>query len=630
MGGRPPHGLLLASMAEPFSSLPEFVENEVGESLQSRTESLPTFRELGPPDLCHALKTSGRKDVGSYHLVSGIDASSSATLATYITSLTHDMETNSAWFGSKTPQKLKAGVYCCYNAFSREDLRVEVCIPGSVTTYTVNARGERHEPTPETWQETYLSAVLRAILYADDAHYVLLGYRRFDPIPTKDHEVRFLMAAENLFFKGWQLGSEPEVQVATVVLNHLSAGILKYFGQASRFEFAVNLFEKLWSREPEVAALVAQAYLGMNEEIKAVQVMHRALQDNPHSYVVLGVQADLMRQKKELPWAIELCKQAVNSAPSEFTTWAHLAECYIDAGMWTEALLTLNSCPMFTFSERDLHRIPPAARTHFPIPILAARSNMLDKAPSNDTDSDGTLQRLPALALRGTFARAYNILAKLVHKVGWDDLLKYRSEVFVMEEEYRKQGDAFAAPHEKKADDHHGLSFTDKRLCERWLDNLFMVLYEDLRVYTIWRAEQAHYGRQSAPMKRTALDWEMLGELATRLHHPEEAREAFLQCVLQSHRPKAYLRLLEYFTEKGNVEQALSMAMHLTAYHHRWYNDSVYPGDVSRHLFKLIRAEGLGKVSNTLISMNPPSAMLRLMQRYFAYAQEFLLPGTAQ
>jgi hypothetical protein len=41
--------------------------------------------------------------------------------------------------------------------------------------------------------------------------------------------------------------------------------------------------------------------------------------------------------------------------------------------------------------------------------------------------------------LRGTFARAYELLANLVSQIGWDELLKTRSAVFVMEEEYRMQ-----------------------------------------------------------------------------------------------------------------------------------------------------------------------------------------------
>ena len=60
----------------------------------------------------------------------------------------------------------------------------------------------RHEATPEIWQETYMSAILRGIRYADDASYRLAGYRKMDPITTPDAEIRFLKTAEALFFKG--------------------------------------------------------------------------------------------------------------------------------------------------------------------------------------------------------------------------------------------------------------------------------------------------------------------------------------------------------------------------------------------------------------------------------------------
>lgn len=68
-----------------------------------------------------------------------------------------------------------------------------------------------------------------------------------------------------LSLPGWQLGSEPEIQVATVVSNHLTSGIMKYFGDSFSYGPAVNLFEKLVVREGEVACLLAQSYLGMSE-----------------------------------------------------------------------------------------------------------------------------------------------------------------------------------------------------------------------------------------------------------------------------------------------------------------------------------------------------------------------------
>lgn len=64
----------------------------------------------------------------------------------------------------------------------------------------------RHEATPEIWQETYVSALLRSILYSDDPTYWLDAYRKLDPITSLEAEIRFLQAAESLFMKGtWTL-----------------------------------------------------------------------------------------------------------------------------------------------------------------------------------------------------------------------------------------------------------------------------------------------------------------------------------------------------------------------------------------------------------------------------------------
>jgi hypothetical protein len=62
-------------------------------------------------------------------------------------------------------------------------------------------------------------------------------------------------------------------------------------------------------------------------------------------------------------------------------------------------------------------------------------------------------------------------------------------------------------------------TFSNKRLCERWLDNLFMVLYEDLRIYTFWRTESAHYRTQQMPYRKSGTEWELLGDLSLRLWH---------------------------------------------------------------------------------------------------------------
>ena len=58
---------------------------------------------------------------------------------------------------------------------------------------------------------------------------------------------------------GWQVGSDPEIQVATVVSNHLTNAIMKYFGDSGRYQHAANLFEKIIVKEPEVSSLLAKS-----------------------------------------------------------------------------------------------------------------------------------------------------------------------------------------------------------------------------------------------------------------------------------------------------------------------------------------------------------------------------------
>jgi hypothetical protein len=148
--------------------------------------------------------------------------------------------------------------------------------------------------------------------------------------------------------------------------------------------------------------------------------------------------------------ALKLAKLAVVHAPSEYMTWAKLTEIYTDINDFESALLSLNSCPMFTYCERDAQRMPPPARTHLPLKpeqasltgedpnkIQPLNGMVSDENDPRENEVHPELARLPSLSLRGTFLKAYMLLIRIVSRVGWDDLLKYRSRVFVMEDEYR-------------------------------------------------------------------------------------------------------------------------------------------------------------------------------------------------
>ncbi|KAH8732506.1 Chs5p-Arf1p-binding proteins-domain-containing protein [Phaeosphaeriaceae sp. PMI808] len=594
-------------------------------------------------------------------------------------------------------------------------MRVQVYIPGTVESYCIDERGDKRVATDELWLETYLCSVLRAYSYADDGSgdtiKKIVGVRRFNPITSTESEHKFLDAAERLFFSGWQLGSDPEIQVPNLVSNHLTTGLLSYIQTTGRYASGINLFEKLRTRDPEISSLLARVYIEADEEVKAVQLLHEAIQDLPMDYSLLDCQADFCNKKGRGDLALEIAKRSVVSAPSEFGTWARLAEIYVSLEQWDLALLTLNSCPMFTYQDKDAPRMPEPQKVFLP----TMPETMCDEIEDSNLDDmelvHPTLKKLHAAGFKGTFLKAYVLLTEITKKIGWDQLLKIRSQVFVMEEEYRHEKTG-QQPHSRSAsttalrspspgaraqlngndhgdveerssvdeaatngepstspivaaaeesiekpghtvasevvkagsEDPHPLPstsnttdpsqpnythFQNKRLCERWLDNLFMVLYEDLRVYTIWRTEMAQYRQQQLLYKKSAEEWEILGELAERLHHQEEALEAYESCLQIRFSPKAMRGVLKYGfvgEDKGKTRDACAALIRLVTWQYRWYSE--FSPSLLFTIRKLIEEEGAVKIRSIIQGTSLPQHVLDLTHQYAALCAAFRSSGS--
>lgn len=643
----------------------------------------------------------GAKQTGVYHHVTGIDASSSASLAAYVNTLTFN--------STDKTHKVVSGLYCCYNAFSHLDMRVEVKIPGGVESYCVDERGDRRVATDGLWLETFLCAVLRAYSYGDDGSgdtiKKIIGVRRFNPITNTEMEHKFLEAAERLFFNGRQLGSDPEVQISNVVSNHLTAGLLKYIRTTGRYTSGVNLFQKLRERDVEVSSLLARVLIDGDEEVQAVRLLHDSIQDIPMDYALLDCQASFCLSKGESEMALECAKRSVTAAPSEFSTWARLAEVYVALEQWDLALLTLNSCPMFSYEDKDSPRMPEPSRVLLPILPETALDEIDEGQPRQGEPHDQvhiSLRKLRAATYQGTFLKAYSLLTQIAAAIGWDQLLRTRSQVFVMEEEYRNERQHSTTPKaptsknastvalsgtpngtedtdnegsgsEVDTEDHPGasngpangmkensmmaadrtmekpvptvkaeevkagneepdpshsnyVSFQNKRLCERWLDNLFMVLYEDLRIYTIWRTEMSQYRQQQLVYKKSAAEWEILGDLAERLHHNPEAVEAYEQCLTIRFSPKATKGLLKLYEKRGDIRNTLSTLIRLITWQYRWYSE--FSPELLYSIRRLIEDEGALKVRSIIQSTNSPQNVLDLTHEYCALCATFRSTGT--
>jgi hypothetical protein len=96
-------------------------------------------------------------------------------------------------------------------------------------------------------------------------------------------------------------------------------------------------------------------------------------------------------------------------------------------------------------------------------------------------------------------------------------------------------------------------------------------------VYTIWRSEYAQYKQQSIPYKKSASEWEILGELASRLHHHDEALEAYNATLKIRFSPKALRGLLKDQEKRRDNLNALRTIIKLTAWQYRWYSEVCFP-----------------------------------------------------
>ena len=97
---------------------------------------------------------------------------------------------------------------------------------------------------------------------------------------------------------------------------------------------------------------------------------------------------------------------------------------------------------------------------------------------------------------------------------------------------------------------------------------------QDLRVWTIFRAEVAHFKTQHVAYRKTGMEWEILGELGLRLQHKEEAKEAFQGCLDSSrYSAKPWIKLLDTYAEEGDIQRTLQVAIRVAAYQYGEYTE---------------------------------------------------------
>lgn len=643
--------------------------------------------------------------VGTYLYYTGLDNSSASAVAAHLNQLANVLsrKEGQTWFGKKVPFHVSKAVYCTYDAFRAVDVIVAVHMPGRVSVRVVGRHGEQTQESEAIWREVFVCGVLRALLGPeDDDEQVnsIVESRNLNPFSEEGNAKYFFDCFETVFEFGVRLGCTAESgNVGSMVDNYLIDGFFKAVEITDMHDYALEVLLRLRERFECVDFLIAKLYLSRDQQIKAIRQIHQGLKHNPRDAFLLILQSQYLSSKGKHDLAVPIATEAVNSEPSSFKAWLNLAQTYLDANQVPEALLALNSAPMNPYREQTHHKKNQYLKSEdlnlpqpndVKIPEVDSLNSQI--VQTEHKDADQTLLNLQASNLKSTFAKAYKILTDIVQRIGWERLLESRAQIFVMEEEYRTSKSTTTvnstsnppAPastpsyseserdnttitgqttplNDASSPSSESSSFKKKRLCERWLDHLFLILYDDLRTYTLWQGELMQFEAQNSTYKKTALEWEHLGMCALRLHHNREASVAFTNALSSRFAPTAARNLLRFYLNQiketedrllelqntpkelqihHNVETltqlskkipqyddaAIPLIINLTAWNHRWYTE--FSSYLTVAVKQIVARDGLVRLQTEVkANYEKQSGVEELMGDSWKYLEVFKLEG---
>lgn len=667
------------------SSIPEVKETTIGEALDERKAKVPQFQDLGPPDMITLVKfiaystspsnihtkskgvdnpefsitdfhsTDNLKgEIGTFFYTLGVDTSDPTSIAVFLKDIADIISDQpQPWFGKVKNYHVSRITLSTWNSFRKCDINVVVRFPGTLHTFILDYEGEQIKDFGEDsktqfdliWAETFISGVVRSLmLMKDNAEegeaQPLVETLVLNPLTSGQINKTadsFIDLFPLVYENGVLLGSPCTVKIVTRTNNYLVETLIEIVRLTCNIQKCRIMLEKLSVTFPEVLIILAKVLFACNMEIDAFQLTNNILSSfekltienkNENRSEILTVQAEyLLDFKHDYMLAKEIAQYSVDSSPSEFKPWYLLSKSYIRLNNIESALLTLNACPILPLKDKYiLKRVVPIkseTNLHLPLPVDVKLEKVNSINPQDIQleikSADPALINLAATNLKSTFQLVYRLLSEVVMITGWESLLKYRSEVFVMEEE-----NGVSDTNTVRILTTH-LQRSTKRLCERWLDNLFMLLFKDLKIYTLWQTEQTYFDAQNSTYSRLTTEWEMFGLCACRLGHHPEAIRAFQIGLSQRFSPQSARKLLEYYIKESqklknhilqpnsdlksskvieSIEEIdnkiIDLCTQIACWNHRWYIE--YSTKLIDSMTVAIQDMGISKVSNEIKS----------------------------
>lgn len=572
------------SKSKPQIISPKIQENTLGEIIKYRNEIMADFKELGQPDLIHLSKydKSNKVEIGEYHYAIGINTSSIIQPFMYIQTIQlNDKD-------PATNKHMKVGTYCSYNIFSRGDLRIRCQFPGTVSpmiqfipadkskiTMNINNDEEKYQ---YLWKETYASSLIRCLLFSDSIERHLPGMCKFNPLQsTKDAKEAIKLICE-FIPRGPETGSADIINRASLVNNYLVDSLMKLLSITKYYDLAINEIKGLMKdKRINLNVLIVKILLLKNDNAKAVRLMRDCLIKVPRDGWMLYEQAKFLILQNRPDLALVSATKSVECLPGEFLCWKNMILIYILQQDLRNALLALNSSPMYTNKRKDIYAAIKPKSFEFPFPLegkledvwrdcetfgcISGIGGIVEFSPQIEISktSNFRLKVYEETKLNRTFKEAYDLLALMNKQCGWSQLLKIRSEIFVMEEEYNetvkternKQNDEVENEDEVKNSSTISLDdvsnkFKNKRLSEKWLDSLFLIFYENLKNVLIYQNDCI----TKENLQYNPLEWELIVDECFKVHFYKEGLSPMETCLNKRFSLFAAYKLLSLFITK--------------------------------------------------------------------------------
>ncbi|KAG0668024.1 hypothetical protein C6P45_005114 [Maudiozyma exigua] len=196
--------------------------------------------------------------------------------------------------------------------------------------------------------------------------------------------------------------------------------------------------------------------------------------------------------------------------------------------------------------------------------------NLINFVSPQEVQSIGDLDLLAKNTVAkqyGWFQRkAVQLLMELISRIGWNGLLKLRGEVFVMESEFMEHG---GSPNLSNKD--IPKEVREKRITERWLDQLFLDIYDDLKLSRgLLENNEAKY---------SGLEWELLGLTMLRAWQWDDAIACLRTSMITRFDYISCKTLLDLFMDYNpdggeiiDLEFVLELVVQKISYEKRFYD----------------------------------------------------------